>query len=111
MQQDLVQTQKPDVSVYLFTGFLEAGKTKFIQETLCDRRFNRGEKTLAEAQMKRMLEQTMGSPYRKAIEETADTVVEERRKAKAAIAAAKAKAAAEAAKAKKAAADAAKEKN
>ena len=73
--------------------------------------YNRGEKTLAEAQMKRMLEQTMGSPYRKAIEETADTVVEERRKAKAAAAAAKAKAAAEAAKAKKAAADAAKKKN
>lgn len=32
--------------VYLFTGFLEAGKTKFIQETLEDPRFNSGEKTL-----------------------------------------------------------------
>lgn len=32
--------------VYLFTGFLEAGKTKFIQETLEDSRFNRGERTL-----------------------------------------------------------------
>lgn len=32
--------------VYLFTGFLEAGKTRFIQETLEDRRFCNGEKTL-----------------------------------------------------------------
>lgn len=35
-----------DVPVYLFTGFLEAGKTKFIQETLEDARFNNGEQTL-----------------------------------------------------------------
>jgi hypothetical protein len=35
-----------EVPVYLFTGFLEAGKTKFIQETLEDPRFNTGEKTL-----------------------------------------------------------------
>ena len=35
-----------DIPVYLFTGFLESGKTKFIQETLCDERFNKGEKTL-----------------------------------------------------------------
>ena len=34
------------IPVYLFTGFLEGGKTKFIQETLEDRRFNRGEPTL-----------------------------------------------------------------
>ena len=66
----------------------------------------RGEKSVAETLMKRMLEQTMASPYRKAIELTADTVVEERRKAIAAAAAAKAKAAAEAAKARKAAQDA-----
>ena len=32
--------------VYAFTGFLESGKTKFIQETLCDPRFNAGERTL-----------------------------------------------------------------
>ena len=32
--------------VYLFTGFLEAGKTKFIQETLEDKRFCNGERTL-----------------------------------------------------------------
>ena len=34
------------IPVYLFTGFLEAGKTKFIQETMEDARFNNGEKTL-----------------------------------------------------------------
>ena len=32
--------------VYLFTGFLESGKTKFIQETLDDKRFCNKEKTL-----------------------------------------------------------------
>ena len=35
-----------DFPVYLFTGFLESGKTKFIQETLEDRRFCNGERTL-----------------------------------------------------------------
>ena len=35
-----------EIPVYLFVGFLESGKTKFIQETLCDIRFNNGEKTL-----------------------------------------------------------------
>ena len=35
-----------DLPIYLFTGFLEAGKTKFIQETLEDERFNDGERTL-----------------------------------------------------------------
>ncbi len=34
------------VPVYVFTGFLDAGKTKFIQGTLCDERFNAGERTL-----------------------------------------------------------------
>ena len=34
------------IPVYVFTGFLEAGKTRFIQETLEDKRFNAGEKTL-----------------------------------------------------------------
>ena len=37
---------KRDIPVYLFTGFLEAGKTKFIQETLEDKRFCNGERTL-----------------------------------------------------------------
>ena len=34
------------VPVYVFTGFLDSGKTKFIQETLADPRFNAGERTL-----------------------------------------------------------------
>ena len=34
------------IPMYVFTGFLESGKTKFIQETLEDERFNAGEKTL-----------------------------------------------------------------
>ena len=38
--------KRQDMPVYLFTGFLEAGKTRFIQETLEDRRFCNGEKTL-----------------------------------------------------------------
>lgn len=36
----------PSIPVYVFTGFLDAGKTKFIQETLEDPRFNAGERTL-----------------------------------------------------------------
>lgn len=35
-----------ETPVYLFLGFLESGKTKFIQETLEDARFSSGEKTL-----------------------------------------------------------------
>ncbi len=35
-----------DISVYLFLGFLESGKTKFIQETLEDPRMDTGERTL-----------------------------------------------------------------
>ena len=35
-----------EIPVYLFTGFLEAGKTKFIQETLENEDFNTGENTL-----------------------------------------------------------------
>ena len=34
------------VPVYLFTGFLEGGKTHIIQESMEDKRFNSGEKTL-----------------------------------------------------------------
>ena len=40
------QAPPKDMPVYLFTGFLEGGKTKFIQETLEDRRFCNGERTL-----------------------------------------------------------------
>ena len=44
----MAKTQKlpAETPVYLFLGFLESGKTKFIQETLEDPRFESGEKTL-----------------------------------------------------------------
>ena len=35
-----------DIPVYLFTGFLDSGKTTFLQTTLEDKRFNNGERTL-----------------------------------------------------------------
>ncbi len=35
-----------EIPVYLFTGFLEAGKTRLIQETMEDKEFNAGESTL-----------------------------------------------------------------
>lgn len=35
-----------DVNVYMFLGFLESGKTQFIQETLEDKRMNSGERTV-----------------------------------------------------------------
>lgn len=35
-----------EIPVYLFTGFLESGKTTFIQDTLTDPEFNKGENTL-----------------------------------------------------------------
>ncbi len=38
--------ENTDLPVYLFTGFMESGKTKFIQQTLEDKRFETGERTL-----------------------------------------------------------------
>ena len=35
-----------NIPVYLFTGFHESGKTKFIQESMEDKKFNSGDKTL-----------------------------------------------------------------
>ncbi len=35
-----------EIPVYLFVGFLDGGKTKFIHETLCDKNFQSGDKTL-----------------------------------------------------------------
>jgi len=35
-----------EVPVYVFTGFLDSGKTTFLQSTLEDKRFNNGERTL-----------------------------------------------------------------
>ena len=47
MKDDLVPMERdPDIPVYLFTGFMDAGKTRFIQETLEDKRFETGERTL-----------------------------------------------------------------
>ncbi len=37
---------QPTIPVYLFTGFLEGGKTSIIQESLADQNFNSGEKIL-----------------------------------------------------------------
>ena len=42
----MADKKKKDIPVYLFTGFLDAGKTRFIRETLADPRFNNGERTL-----------------------------------------------------------------
>ena len=41
-----MMNQTREIPVYLFTGFLDAGKTTFIQETLEDPAFNDGQKTL-----------------------------------------------------------------
>lgn len=46
MDEELMENAPIEVPVYLFTGFLEAGKTKFLQETLEDERFNSGERSL-----------------------------------------------------------------
>lgn len=46
MTDRLIDYRDQDVPVYLFTGFLEAGKTQFVQGTLADRRFDTGERTL-----------------------------------------------------------------
>ena len=40
------KNNQEQIPVYLFLGFLESGKTKFIQETLEDKRFSNGEQTL-----------------------------------------------------------------
>lgn len=41
-----MKNEPKQIPVYLFTGFLEGGKTTFIQSTLEDKRFNNGENTL-----------------------------------------------------------------
>ncbi len=40
------KTEVAEISVYLFLGFLESGKTRFIQETFEDPRMETGQKTL-----------------------------------------------------------------
>ncbi|MBQ4599165.1 MAG: GTPase [Clostridia bacterium] len=56
-----------EVKVYLFTGFLESGKTKFIRETLQDRRFNDGEPTLLLLCEEGEEEYECNAPYMEAI--------------------------------------------
>ena len=46
MSQTQSNSQQKELPVYLFTGFLEAGKSKFIKGTLEDPRFNAGDRTL-----------------------------------------------------------------
>ena len=62
MANEIIGQAPREVPVYLFTGFLESGKTRFIQETLEDKNFDTGERTLLivceegeeEYQLKRM---------------------------------------------------------
>lgn len=35
-----------EIPVYVFTGFLESGKTKMVHETMADKRFQNKERTL-----------------------------------------------------------------
>ena len=44
--ETFMRAGKKEIPVYLFTGFLDSGKTTFIQGTLEDPAFNSGEKTL-----------------------------------------------------------------
>ncbi len=65
MQEDIFDMPQAEIPVYLFTGFLEAGKTKFLQETLEDPRFNSGERTLlimCEEGMEELSPDTFASP-------------------------------------------------
>ncbi|MBR1845280.1 MAG: GTPase [Oscillospiraceae bacterium] len=45
-QNQQIPEEPQEIPVYLFTGFLEAGKTQFVQGTLEDKRFDSGERTL-----------------------------------------------------------------
>ena len=54
-----------EIRVYLFTGFLESGKTKFIRETLEDERFNDGEPTLLLLCEEGEEEYNVNAPYMK----------------------------------------------
>ena len=42
----MARISKKEVPVYLFTGFLDGGKTRFAQQTLEDERFNNGDRIL-----------------------------------------------------------------
>ena len=45
-KETFMRAGQKEMPVYLFTGFLDSGKTTFIQGTLEDPAFNNGEKTL-----------------------------------------------------------------
>lgn len=45
-KENMMRASQKEMPVYLFTGFLDSGKTTFIQGTLEDPAFNNGEKTL-----------------------------------------------------------------
>ena len=48
-----------EIPVYLFVGFLESGKTKFIQETFEDPNFDSGDKTPSGWSARRAKKSTM----------------------------------------------------
>ncbi len=80
--------EQNDLPVYLFTGFLEAGKTKFIKESLADPKFNEGEKTLLVLCEEGLEEYDGDADYMKnvttVVYEDAEELTEERLRAKAA---------------------------
>lgn len=45
-KENMMRANQKEMPVYLFTGFLDSGKTTFIQGTLEDPAFNNGERTL-----------------------------------------------------------------
>ena len=58
---------REEMPVYVFTGFLEAGKTGFIQQTLQDTRFHSGEKTLILLCEEGEEEYDLSEPYMKGV--------------------------------------------
>lgn len=42
----MARQQETEIPVYVFMGFLDSGKTTFVKETLLDREFTGGAKTL-----------------------------------------------------------------
>ena len=80
--------QQNELPVYFFTGFLEAGKTKFIKESLADPKFNEGESTLLILCEEGIEEYDEDEPYMKnvtiALFESAEELTEERLRARAA---------------------------
>lgn len=65
-----------EMPVYLFTGFLESGKTTFIEETLGDPRFNNGQRTLLLLCEEGEVEMDMSRPYMQNIR--VETIEEEK---------------------------------